>query len=152
VAVADGMEVALGQEMLDQERDAQGPRPEVGGADHVDGDTESENDAAELDLDMFDTARPKHLLGGVWSGAKSIVKGAASGAFFLFALPIEGAREGGAMGAGKGLVAGIAGAVGLPAAGACVAALQIGRGALNTPRACIAEWRVRVSATHEYQQ
>ena len=92
------MEVALGQEMLDQERDAQGPRP-GGGTDHVDGDTESENDAAELDLDMFDTARPKHLLSGVWSGAKSIVKGAASGAFFLFALPIEGAREGGAMGA-----------------------------------------------------
>eukprot|EP01047_Picozoa_sp_COSAG01_P078479 COSAG01_NODE_14516_length_1444_cov_42.245353_2_plen_70_part_00 len=50
------------------------------------------------------------------------------------------------------LVARIAGAVGLLAAGACVVALQIGRGALNTPHACIAEWRVRVSATHEYQQ
>ena len=99
-------------------------------------------DAEGMDeFDMFDMKRPKNLLHGTVSAAKSLIKGVAAGAFGLLAMPIEGAMSGGAKGFAKGLGAGIAGAVGLPAAGACVAALQIGRGVLNTPQACIANYR-----------
>ena len=92
-------------------------------------------------MDMFDTKRPKHLLSGTLSAARSILKGVAAGAFALLALPIEGAISEGGKGFAKGLGAGVVSGVGLPVAASVVGAVQIGRGLLNTPQAVIAEYR-----------
>ena len=102
-----------------------------------DGD-EEEEDMDDMELgELFDTRRPKHILSGLGSGAKSVLKGTIAGVFGLFAAPIEGAMSGGAKGFVKGLGVGIAGAVAMPTAGACVAALQVTRGAINTPKAVL---------------
>ena len=53
----------------------------------------------------------------------------------LVATPVLGAKEGGVKGFFTGLGAGIVGAVALPVAGAVVGAVQVSRGALNTPEA-----------------
>ena len=102
-----------------------------------DGD-EEEEDMDDMELgELFDTRRPKHVLSGLGSGAKSALKGTIAGVFGLFAAPIDGAMSGGTKGFIKGLGAGIAGAVAMPTAGACVAALQVTRGLINTPNAVL---------------
>ncbi len=99
---------------------------------------EEEEEEEDMDLDeLFDTRRPKHVLSGLGSGVKSVLKGTVAGVFGLFAAPIEGAMSGGTKGFMKGLGAGIAGAVAMPTAGACVAAFQVTRGVINTPKAVV---------------
>jgi hypothetical protein len=116
-------------------------------SDEADSGEDDDGEGDEEDLDdleddmefdeLFDTARPKHVLSGLGSGVKSVLKGAVAGVFGLFAAPIEGAMSGGTKGFMKGLGAGIAGAVAMPAAGACVAAWQVTRGVVNTPAAVV---------------
>jgi curved DNA-binding protein CbpA len=106
--------------------------------DEEDEEDEGEDDDDDMDLDeLFDTRRPKHVLSGLGSGVKSVLKGTVAGVFGLFAAPIEGAMSGGTKGFMKGLGAGIAGAVAMPTAGACVAAFQVTRGVINTPKAVV---------------
>ena len=88
---------------------------------------------AEMMGSVFSTKRPKDFGAGLSSALKTMGKGVAMGAGLLIAAPIQGAREGGAGGFCKGLVAGIAGAVSIPAAAVAVGAVQIGRGIANTP-------------------
>ena len=85
--------------------------------------------------DIFSTRRPKDLAAGVSSGLKSITKGIAGGLGGLVAAPVIGARQDGARGFFAGLGAGLASAVCLPVLGIGVAAVQVGRGAVNTPEA-----------------
>lgn len=88
---------------------------------------------AEMMGSVFSTKRPKDFTGGLSSALKTMGKGVAMGAGLLVAAPIQGAREGGAGGFCKGLAAGIAGAIMLPAAAVAVGATQIGRGLYNSP-------------------
>lgn len=112
------------------------------GDDGDDDDDEFDDEKYE-DMDLFDMKKPKHVLSGLGSGAKSMLKGAAAGIFGLFAAPIEGALSGGTKGFVKGLGMGIGGAVLMPCAGACVAAVQVTRGVLHTPAAVVNSSRGR---------
>lgn len=107
-----------------------------------DDDDELDDEEYE-DIDLFDMKKPKHVLSGLGTGAKSMLKGAAAGIFGLFAAPIEGALSGGAKGFVKGLGVGIGGAILMPCAGACVAAVQVTRGVIHTPAAVVNSSRGR---------
>ena len=84
---------------------------------------------------LFSTRRPRNVQAGLASGVKSVAKGAAMGAVGLVAGPVMGAREGGVGGFFTGLGAGLLGAVALPVSGVVIGAVQLARGALNTPEA-----------------
>ena len=84
---------------------------------------------------LFSTRKPRNLQAGMASGIKSVAKGVGMGMVGLVAAPVLGAKEGGVKGFFTGLGAGIVGAVALPVAGAVVGAVQVSRGALNTPEA-----------------
>ena len=84
---------------------------------------------------LFSTRRPRNLQAGASSGLKSVAKGVAMGTAALVAGPTMGAREGGFKGFMAGLGAGILGFITLPVYGAVVGAVQVSRGALNTPEA-----------------
>eukprot|EP00038_Savillea_parva_P004240 m.135552 g.135552 ORF g.135552 m.135552 type:complete len:646 (+) comp11419_c0_seq3:259-2196(+) len=90
----------------------------------------------EYDPDMpqlFSLRKPKDARAGAASAAKSLAKGVVGGVAALFVAPVVGAREGGVRGFVKGVGAGVISAVALPVAGACVGAVQLGRGIANTP-------------------
>ncbi|XRB13847.1 J domain-containing protein [Pseudoscourfieldia marina] len=91
--------------------------------------------------DIFSTRRPKDLTAGLSSGLKSITKGIAGGLGGLVAAPVLGAKSDGARGFFAGLGAGLASAVCLPVLGVSIAAVQIGRGAYNTPEAVTETFR-----------
>ena len=84
---------------------------------------------------LFSTRRPKDAAAGFSSGLQSIAKGALAGAVSLVAAPIAGAREGGVLGFGLGLVTGIGSAILLPASGVAVGVYQMTRGIVNTAEA-----------------
>eukprot|EP01066_Platyproteum_vivax_P004794 Platyproteum_vivax@DN16157_c0_g1_i1.p1 len=96
---------------------------------------EEEDNVGELAQSLFSTRKPKHVLAGLASGGKSILKGVVAGGVALVATPIIGAREEGFTGFVKGLGVGIVGAVALPVASVGVAAYQVGRGIAETPEA-----------------
>ena len=100
----------------------------------TDGAAGNEDDEKEMGT-LFSTRRPRNLGAGMSSGLKSVGKGFAMGAIGLVAAPVIGARENGAKGFMAGLGAGLAGAVALPVSGAVIGAVQLARGALNTPEA-----------------
>ena len=87
--------------------------------------------------EMFSIRRPRNLLAGVSSGCKSFIKGAASGMVGLIAAPLYGLKENGFQGMCSGIMNGVAGAIALPATGAAVATLQIGRGLINSAEAVV---------------
>ena len=87
--------------------------------------------------EMFSVRRPRNLLAGISSGCKSFIKGSASGFVGLIAAPIYGLRERGFEGMCSGFMNGVVGAIALPATGAAVATLQIGRGLLNSAEAVV---------------
>lgn len=82
---------------------------------------------------IFSTRNPKDAVAGLSSGLKSIGKGLFGGVASLVALPIQGAREEGAVGFAKGLGLGLVSAVGLTVLGAGTGIIQVGRGIINTP-------------------
>ena len=86
---------------------------------------------------MFSIRRPRNLIAGISSGCKSFLKGSASGFVGLIAAPIYGLREQGFQGMCSGFVNGVVGAIALPATGAAVATLQIGRGLINSAEAVV---------------
>jgi outer membrane lipoprotein SlyB len=61
--------------------------------------------------DIFSTRNPRDAKAGLSSGLKSIGKGVLGGVATLIALPIQGAREEGVVGAIKGLGLGLLSAV-----------------------------------------
>ena len=101
----------------------------------------------------FSTRRPKDLAAGVSSGLKNISKGVVGGVGALIATPIvmtaasieSGQQDlgskiiNGAIGFGKGLMAGVVLGAALPIAGAATGLYQITRGAFNTPEALMEE-------------
>ena len=89
------------------------------------------------EFDLFSTRRPRNLMAGTSSGLKSVIKGAASGTFGLFAHPIKGAATNGFAGFCSGLASGLIGFVALPVAGAAVGAMQVGRGLVNSAEAVL---------------
>lgn len=92
---------------------------------------ESRNDLEEL----LKSSRPKDALAGIGSGLKIAGMGLVSGAATLVASPVLGAKNDGVGGFFSGLATGVAGAVGLSAAGAVVGVAQVARGIANTPEA-----------------
>ena len=87
--------------------------------------------------EMFSVRRPRNLLAGISSGAKSFLKGTLSGVVGLVAAPIVGGKDNGFQGFCVGLANGVVGAVALPVTGAAVATLQIGRGLVNSAEAVV---------------
>ena len=81
---------------------------------------------------MFDLHRPSDLMSGLWKGGKVAVDGFTSGLYALIALPMteENAFY---IGVAKGLLS----LMTLPIVGVGVAAVQTGRGAVNTAEAVI---------------
>ena len=57
--------------------------------------------------DLFSLRRPRDFRAGLASGSKSLAKGVLGGAMGLVAAPVMGAFQGGVLGFGKGLVAGM---------------------------------------------
>ena len=74
---------------------------------------------------------------GLSSGLKSIGKGVVTGVASLFAAPVIGATQEGAVGFAKGLAAGVLGVVVLPVAGVAIGCTQMVRGVINTPEAIV---------------
>lgn len=101
---------------------------------------ESSQAANSIDFnDIFSLRRPKDFKAGLASGAKSVAKGFLGGTVALFAAPAAGAVQEGPIGFGKGLAAGLVGAVALPVIGITVGTAQIVRGAVAQPSALTQE-------------
>lgn len=84
---------------------------------------------------LFSTRRPQHFGAGVSSGLKNVARGVAAGTASLVALPVMGYKQEGALGALKGAGMGVLSCAALSLAGATTGAVQIARGAYNTPEA-----------------
>ncbi|KAK3259424.1 hypothetical protein CYMTET_31579 [Cymbomonas tetramitiformis] len=85
----------------------------------------------------FSLRRPKDFQAGLSSGVKNLFRGVVAGMVGFFAAPILCARTEGLKGCGKGTMAGIAGVVLMPIGGVLTATVQITRGIVNTPQACL---------------
>ena len=57
--------------------------------------------------DLFSLRKPRDFRAGLASGSKSLAKGVLGGALGLVAAPVMGAFQGGFLGFGKGVVAGM---------------------------------------------
>jgi len=101
----------------------------------VGGDEKKDEDAMADMPTLFSTRKPRNLKAGVSSAVKSVAKGVAMGAAGAVVAPIMGARENGVKGFAAGVGAGLLGLVTLPVSGVVVGAVQVARGAMNTPEA-----------------
>eukprot|EP00892_Ulva_mutabilis_P006219 jgi/Ulvmu1/396/UM001_0403.1 len=111
-------------------------RPASATGDHPVAPAPSGQEDADVPAELpFSLRRPKDFKAGLSSGMKTIGKGVLAGAVGLVASPVIGAKEGGAVGAAKGLATGVLGAVVLPTVAVGVAGVQVTRGAMNTPEA-----------------
>ena len=97
--------------------------------------------------EMFSLRKPRNLLAGVSSGAKSFLKGALSGVVGLVVAPVVGIKDNGLQGFCSGLANGVVGVIALPVTGAAVAGFQISRGLINT-----GEWVVESAAGKDWDQ
>ena len=90
---------------------------------------------AELDelRDAMSLKRPKDAISGFGSGLSCIAGGVAGGVAGLVAMPVIGAREGGAKGLATGLAKGVAGLVILPVGGVLTGVTQMVRAAPHPP-------------------
>ncbi|UKJ90221.2 molecular chaperone DnaJ [Theileria orientalis] len=84
---------------------------------------------------LFSTRNPRDITSAVGSGIKSITKGVVIGTTSLVLCPVVGVTNDGVTGFFKGVGAGVLAAITLPLAGIGVSLYQVGRGAINTPKA-----------------
>lgn len=116
---------------------ADGRRP----ADDEAGDRrEAANAAAAAEralskVQLFSTRRPQHFTAGLASGGKNVLRGVSAGAASLVALPVMGYKSEGALGALKGFGMGLLSCTALAVGGVATGAVQVARGAINTPEA-----------------
>uniref|UniRef100_A0A7S1Q9M7 J domain-containing protein n=1 Tax=Neobodo designis TaxID=312471 RepID=A0A7S1Q9M7_NEODS len=102
-------------------------------ANNADAAAAAENAMSKVTI--FSTRRPQHFAAGVSSGLKNFARGVAGGAASLVAMPVVGYKQEGAKGAAKGFGLGVLSCAAMSLAGATTGAVQIVRGAYNTPEA-----------------
>jgi len=95
-------------------------------------DEQSQLDAEEIG-ELLSIRKPKHVGEGLKSAAGLVAGGVVGGVAGLVVLPVKGAKEKGVRGFAGGLAQGLVGAVALPTMGAIGGAVQLTRGAVQTP-------------------